>query len=322
MSSYRGESAAARAVRDAGVKPALPDEVKRSLAWSQRITRQRARNFYCGLKLTPEPKRSALYAIYAFMRSCDDLVDAEDGSDRIGEPQQAIERIEAFREQMHQVIEAPPGRGLPEGELWPGFQQVVQHYPIDPAHLDAMLDGQRLDVCRSRCKDFDQLYDYCYKVASVVGLVCISVWGYDGDVQTRKLAEYRGIAFQLTNILRDVAEDVDRDRVYLPADEMERFGYSADDLRARRGGRAFERLMTYQIERARSYYQMSATLEQHISPDCRSTSWAMTQIYQNLLDRIAERPERVLTKRVRLGGLRKAWIALQALSRGRRAREA
>ncbi|MEX0655249.1 MAG: phytoene/squalene synthase family protein [Phycisphaeraceae bacterium] len=300
----------------APARAAMTPAVRASFDHCHRVTRKHARNFYYGLKLTPEPKRSAMYAIYAFMRACDDLADDADPRQRNADD--VLARIEAYRRTMQQVLDAPLDAPLPPGAVWPAFQHVTHHYPIDPAHLHAMLDGQRCDATRDRYASFDELYQYCYKVASVVGFVCLAVWGHDGGRQAMKLAEYRGIAFQLTNMLRDVAEDAQRGRIYLPMDELERFGYPPDALLAGRADAHFDRLMVYQIERARSYYQMSATLERHIDPDCRPTSWAMCQIYEGLLDRITQQPRRVLTTRVRLSSFAKLRIALAAAYRRRR----
>lgn len=292
----------------------LTPAVRASFQHCHRVTRRCARNFYYGMKLTPEPKRSAMFAVYAMMRACDELADeAEPAATGAGGQGRAVlDRIASFRSTMQSVVDAAPGAPLPPGPAWPAFQYVMRRYPIDPAHLHAMLDGQCRDARRSRCADFDELYDYCYRVASVVGFVCLAVWGHDGQRTTAKLAEYRGVAFQLTNILRDMAEDAGRGRIYLPLDELERFGYPPEALLAGRADERFDRLMTYQIERARSYYEMSATLEQHIEPQCRPTSWAMCRIYESLLDRIERSPRRVLSERVSLSRPNKLAIALRA----------
>ena len=319
----RTERAIGAETRDASGQAVVPTPVSaQALRDSYRhcahVTRRRARNFHYGLKLTPQPKRGALYAIYAFMRACDDMADdaaANDGA------KAALDQIERFRATMQQVLDLRDGESLPNGPdaahaaLWPAFHHVMQTYPVDPQHLHAMLDGQRDDLRGRRIEHFDQLYDYCYKVASTVGLVCLSVWGYDGDSQAKKLAEYRGIAFQLTNILRDLTEDADAGRMYLPQEDLERFGVNGRDLTRRRASTGFDRLMRYQIARAESYYDLSAALERHITPNCRATSWAMTRIYRELLMRIAGRPRRVLSERIRLTRGEKSRIALRALWR-------
>ena len=295
--------------------PELTDGVRASLAHCHRVAR-RARNFYYGMKLTPEPKRSALYAIYAFMRACDDLADDAAESE---DPQIGRERIERFRRQMIDVLAGGAGAKLPDDPMWPAFVYVMRRYPIDPAHLHAMLDGQVADLFKKSYATFNEMYGYCYNVASTVGLTCVAIWGDNGERGTAKLAEYRGIALQLTNILRDVAEDAQRGRCYLPAEDLQRFevptrifkegGDFSGDLSE---AEAFDRLMRFQIERARGYYEMSRTLEQHLDPACRPTCWAMMRIYEGLLDRIAGNPRRVLSERMSLSGYQKAGIALRA----------
>ncbi len=248
-----------------------------------------------------------MYAVYATMRACDDLADDAMPS----EADSRRTRIERFRERVHAIFEDPSDRS-DEATVWRGFRHVVRTYPIEAAHLDAMLDGQLADLTTKRYETFDELYGYCYQVASVVGLICVAIWGHDGDAQVRRLAEYRGIAFQLTNILRDLAEDAGRGRVYLPMEDFRRFGCDPEDLGHGLSSTAFERMMVFQLERARNYYEISSPLEGHLSADCRATSWAMARIYRGLLDRIAADPKRVLTGRVRLSGLEKIGIAARA----------
>ena len=291
----------------------LTDRVRDSLACCHDITRRHARNFYYGLKLTPEPQRSALYAIYAFMRACDDLADDEQpGPAASSQVEQRLAQIQNFRDTMQQIIQAQPGEPLPPGKVWPAFQYVTARYRIDPALLHDMLDGQRDDLLQKQYETFDDLYNYCYKVASVVGLVCLAIWGHDGQADNAKLAEHRGIAFQLTNILRDLVEDAQRGRVYLPAQEMRRYNITAQALAQRQAEPGFDDMMNFQIQRAQDYYQRSASLEQRINPQCAPTCWAMTRIYQGLLNAIARRPRNVLKKRVRLSAVHKLAIAAQA----------
>ena len=314
-----------------------PISVSDSIAYCHQMTRDSARNFYYGLRLTPEPKRSALYVVYAFMRACDDLVDEPttphaqpSGARGCHEPtQERLARIERFRRQMQRVLirregfdaegEDPllAGRADSWANIWPGFRHVMQQYPINPDDLHAMLDGQRCDVLQTRYETFEQLYGYCYKVASVVGLVCISVWGYTGDESTRKLAEARGVALQLTNILRDVVEDAGRDRVYLPSEDLRSHGLNPDEftdhLLTGRVDARFDQMIMAQVDRARRYYEQSADLERYLDPTCRATSWAMMRIYRGLLERIARSPRRLLRGRVRLHAIEKIGIALCAL---------
>ena len=318
------------AIRDAPA-PAAPGQRQRprrapavdldtAMRYCHDLTRARAGNFYHGLKLTPEPKRSAMYAVYAFMRAADDLADtpATTAQSEIRNPKSEIKALDRFRAAMQRALDAAPDEPLPAGELWPAFKHVADTYRLDPAHLHAMLDGQRCDILHHRYDTFAELYTYCYRVASVVGLVCVSVWGYEGGPATLKLAEQRGIALQLTNILRDVAEDAARGRVYLPQEDLDRFNVDPAIFTGQRPpNAAFDRFMHFQIERARAYYRASAELERHIQPDCRATSWAMMEIYRRLLERIARRPRQVLQRRVSLGKLEKLAIACQATWRRR-----
>lgn len=293
-----------------------PRLVQRSLAHCRKVTRREARNFYYGLMLTPKAKRSALYAVYCFMRACDDLADEQAGGGAIENAEEDVTRINLFRHHMEQVVREGrfPDDDADHRPMWPAFLHVVRHHAIDIELLGAMLDAQCADLVPQRFDTFGQTYDYCFKVASTVGLVCLDVWGYTGGAVTRKLAEYRGVALQLTNMLRDLVEDGERGRIYLPAADFERFGYDQRWIIERRANEAFDRLMSFQIERARSYYRKSASLEQYLDASCRPACWAIARIYERLLDKIETRPRRVLTERVRLSAPLKLGIAARAMT--------
>lgn len=296
--------------------PPMDSITASSMAYCRDITKVHARNFYYGLKLTPGIKRDALYAIYAFMRACDDLVDQDPAQLTVdmGTPQELGHRIEQFRKQMQDVIDT--GKITPDQNtaksIWPAFNYVMQNFSIAPQLLHDMLDGQRRDLVTETFKTFDQLYDYCYKVASVVGLTCIGVWGYQGGDAVKKLAEKRGIAFQLTNIIRDVREDFQRDRVYLPAEELEQYNVEPQMFIQGFADNNFDRFIKFQLERAFAYYEESESLEDYLSKDCQSTSWAMMRIYRSLLEKIAKAPRQILVQRVRLTKWQKSRLALQA----------
>jgi phytoene synthase len=298
-----------------------------SFALCRRIARQQARNFFYGMKLTPEPKRSALYALYAWMRAADDLADAPDAPGTDGGGQSKAQMIEAFRRRTFAGADAPSGSGggdrsadepsAEEGRvsIWPAVHQTLADYPIAPKDLEDMIAGQLLDQSKTRYANFAELHDYCYKVAGTVGLTCISIWGYRGGEATRQLAVKRGVALQLTNILRDLTEDARRDRVYLPQEDLDRFGCPRDFpalLRAGQPDAAFDRLMSFQIERATEFYRDSADLERYLDAAGRSASWAIMRIYRGLLERIARDPRRILRERVHLPAWQKAAIALRA----------
>jgi 15-cis-phytoene synthase len=291
-------------------------ELRTALAECERITRTQARNFYYGLKLTPEPQRSAMFVIYAWMRAADDLADATGF-----ESEERIRRIAAFREATDRALEGRAVDGAPgaAAEVWQGLSWVASRHSLSARDFHDMLDGQLSDVGEATYEDWDSLRAFCYRVASTVGLVCIRVWGYTGE-EAPGLAVDRGIAFQLTNILRDFREDYDMGRVYLPADEMRRMELTARDLRDWSKPDLCAEFIRAQCARAEQYYRRSQPLDRLVTPSCRPTLWAMTEIYHGLLERIAARPHLVARdQRVRLSGWRKAWIALRAR---RMAREA
>jgi phytoene synthase len=282
--------------------------VARSRTYCEQLTRSQARNFYYGLKLLPEPKRSAMFTLYAYMRLVDDIADDELGSRPV---RQRIDELEAWREQTHAILD---GRSIIDDSqpLWPAFAEMASEYRM-PRHLfDDVIAGQRQDLEPEPFDTFAQLREYCYRVAGVVGLASIYIWGFEGGADTENLAIDRGIAFQLTNILRDLREDAARGRTYLPREELAVLNVSEDDLRRGDGGEAFRNLMRFQIDRAEAYYQRSRPLEQRIQQDSRSTLVAMTQIYHRLLRKVAAEPERVLRERVSLSLLSKLMIGWRA----------
>jgi phytoene synthase len=301
-----------------------------SRAFCARVTARQARNFYYGMMLTPRHKRAAMYAIYTWMRAVDDLADDD------GDNAAKRRRLEAFRGQTHAALRGgdPSAGGSDAGDryapMWPAVADALQEHRVPGPYLDAMIDGQLKDLTVTGYADFAELYDYCYQVASVVGLTCITVWGYEGGESARRLAEERGVALQLTNILRDLVEDARRNRVYLPADELAQFGFDAASFKgyllasapgsgsagaspSRRGD--FDGLMRFQLERARGYYDRTAALESFVTRSCRPTCWAMMKIYEALLRRIERHPRVVLTRRVRLSRVQKLAIAARATLR-------
>jgi phytoene synthase len=271
----------------------------RSYEYCLRVARRRAKNFYYSFVLLSRPQRRAMCAIYAFMRYCDDL------SDEPGATRAAIERWRAEME------EALAGRfsGHP---VWPAFYHTVRRFGIPHDYFREMIAGVFSDLEPRVFETFDQLYRYCYQVASVVGLTTIHIFGFDTR-SALPLAEKCGVAFQLTNILRDIREDAERGRIYLPAEDLRRFGVSADDLRAGRRNGPFERLMAFEAERARAYYNESRPLLDLIHPRSRKSLWALIAIYSRLLERIEESGFDVFRQRVRLPLWEKSWIVWRAL---------
>jgi phytoene synthase len=280
-----------------------------SRAYCEQLTKSQARNFYYGLKLLPEPKRSAMFALYAYMRLVDDIADGEDGR---GIPQRQ-EALDAWEES---TTAALVGQRAPDGHaIWPAFTDMVRRNSVPARVFRDVIAGQRQDLDSPIFDTFAQLREYCYRVAGVVGIASIYVWGFDGGDETEALAIDRGIAFQLTNVLRDLREDAARGRTYLPREELAAAGITEDDLgagSANANGERFAIFMHQQIKRAQSYYDRSAALEDRISRDSRPTLVAMTHIYHGLLKKIANNPQRVLHERVSLSPISKLRIAWRA----------
>jgi phytoene synthase len=267
----------------------------------RRVAKSRARNFYYSFVLLPKAQRNAICAIYAFMRHCDDLSDEPEA----GTPPR--EAIEAWRGELDRALEGRFG----EDPLWPAFHDTVERYKIPCAYFHEMIGGVLSDLGPRRIRTFDELYRYCYQVASVVGLTVIHIFGFKGQ-EALPLAEKCGVAFQLTNILRDVREDAGRDRVYLPAEDCQRFHVDVRDLAEGKRTDEFVDLMEFETHRARAYYNEAAPLIEMVDRHSRSSLWALIEIYSRLLGRIEQTNYDVLSRRVELSAREKIRIILKA----------
>ena len=263
-----------------------------SYAFCQRIARTRARNFYYSFLLLSREQRDAMCAIYAFMRYCDDISEGEGASH---------EAIERWRCDLDRALQGQYGENL----LWPAFHDTVQRYHIPCEYFYQMIEGVSSDLQPKQLQTFDELYRYCYQVASVVGLTIIHIFGFESP-DAVLLAEKCGIAFQLTNILRDVREDRENGRIYLPEEDIRKFGA---DL-AKHNNR-FVNLMSFEAQRARAYYDESRPLIALVHPRSRPSLWALIEIYRRLLTRIERSNFDVLEKRIRVP----TWEKLSILAR-------
>jgi phytoene synthase len=272
--------------------------LEESFQYCRQVARSRAKNFYYSFVLLKHEQRDAMCAIYAFMRYCDDL------SDEPGASRAAIERWRAA------LSDALAGRAG-DHPVWPGFVHTVETYRIPHEYFHHMIDGVASDLEPRKIATFDELYRYCYHVASVVGLTTIHIFGFRSE-DAKPLAEKCGVAFQLTNILRDIKEDAGLGRVYLPAEDLARFGVSEQQLAA---GEGVKDLLRFEAARARRYYNESLPLLELVDKHSRPSLWALIEIYSRLLDRIERSNYDVFTRRISLSTAQKSWIVARAASR-------
>jgi len=279
------------------------------------VTRRAARNFYYAFLVLPREKRDALCAVYAFMRHCDDLCDEP------GVPlAERRVRLETWRQTMQQVL---GGQATDDPVLF-ALADAQQRFSISPGLFDKLVQGTAMDLPPEDAApgailtfaDFDELHRYCYHVASVVGLVTIRIFGYR-DPAAEPLAEKCGIAFQLTNIIRDVKEDAGLGRIYLPEEDLARFGRSPEDLGpgALRNGfdpARFRPVLEFEAGRAREFYRAADQLLPLLDPDSQPAFWVLVEIYRRLLEKIAERGYNVFGEKIRMTMPQK----LAILSRG------
>ncbi len=269
-----------------------------SRQWCHDVMRTAARNFYYGMSVLPPAKRNAMFALYAYMRHIDDI--ADETVDAGSSKETAARLLEEWRAVTHSAL-AGEAASHP---MFPALIEASRRFCIPPDLLDSAIDGQLMDLQRQHYHTFEELKHYCYCVASTVGIAAVYIWGFR-DSDAIVMADDRGVAFQLTNILRDLREDFARGRVYLPQEDLRQFGV---DLSAvMRGGdtAAFVELMNFQVSRAEEYYQSSANLESMVEPDARATLRTMTGIYHGILDQIRQEPLAVLSRRVGLSSMAK-----------------
>ena len=269
-----------------------------SYAFCRRVARARAKNFFYSFLLLPKEKSDAMCAIYAFMRYCDDL------SDEPGASRDALDRWRSA------LVAALAGDFDPY-PAWPAFHDTVTRYQIPHEYFFQMIEGVTSDLEPRTFENFDRLYRYCYQVASVVGLAIIHIFHYRSP-EALPLAEKCGVAFQLTNILRDIGEDAARGRIYLPTEDLARFGVSIEDLKRGRRSPEFLRLMEFEASRARRYYEESKPLVEMVDARCRPGLRALIGIYSRLLGRIGDRNYDVFSRRVSLPAVEKYWLVLRA----------
>ena len=261
-------------------------------------------SFYYSFRFLPPAKRRAITAVYAFCREVDDVVD------ECSDPAIARAKLAWWRSEVDNLF-----AGKPQHPVGQALLPVVRDFDLAAGHFYEILDGMEMDLTQNRYPDFKTLNLYCYRVAAVVGLMSAAIFGYR-DRHTQKYAYDLGIAFQLTNIIRDVGDDARRNRIYLPLDELAQFQVTEADILQRRDSDNFRRLMAFQIERAIQHYDQAFAALPAIDRKDQRPGLVMAAIYRTLLDEIARDPGKVLTHRISLTPLRKLWLAWRAWVKG------
>ena len=289
------------------------DSVAQAYAACEMIARREAKNFYYAFRALPRPKRAAVCAVYAFMRHADDLADDEQLPREV-----RLMQSQRWLEDWHR---AAVGEST-DNPVFIALRDTQQRFAISTELLDQLVQGTMLDLTAptgstvTTYQTFDDLYRYCYFVASVVGLVCIRIFGYT-DARAESLAEQTGIAFQLTNILRDVREDAERGRVYLPLDDLKQFHLTLEQFTTRHADQRVtldERaLLAMEAGRAQEYYRAADNLLPLVAPDSRAALWVLVKIYRRLLQRIENAHYEVFAKRVSVSTGEKLWILARGL---------
>ena len=269
----------------------MATDLEQAYQHCQRVAKEHASNFYYAFRTLPARKRRAIYSVYAYCRLCDDIAD---GDLPIETKRTELARV---RQDLAAALSPePPPAPSPE---FRSLGDAARRFDIPVSYFEEVIDGVESDLTKTRFADFSELRTYCCKVASVVGLICIEIFGYR-DPKAREYAVDMGIALQLTNILRDLKEDAERDRIYIPQEDLNRFGYSEDDLMRGVVDERFRALMKFQADRARSYYEKSRPLFDLIEPESRACLRLLHTAYGAILDRIEACGFDVFSQRVGL----------------------
>lgn len=269
------------------------------------ITKQHAKTFYFASHFLPAEKRAAAYAVYAVCRISDDLVDKDSSA-----------AVAKKLSQMQQSIQAVYDGTPLSDDLLRAFRETVTTFAIPQLYFDELIAGMFMDLNNSSYEDFEALYQYCYKVAGVVGLIMLKIFGAHNPVAETH-AVHLGVAMQLTNILRDIQEDLHRGRVYLPRQELQRFGISRDRLARGTVDAAFKSFMQFQISRTRAYYARATTgISMIADRRSRFVVYAMKDLYAGILSAIEKNNYDVFCTRARVSTASKIAIALRIFLRG------
>ncbi len=256
-------------------------------------------SFYYSFMFLPEKQRLAITALYAFCREVDDIVDECHDADV------ARAKLNWWRQEIHNTFDK---ESKPNHPVCLQLVNIIEHFDLPQKHFLEIIDGMEMDLQQTRYATFSDLDLYCYRVASVVGLMAAEIFGYQ-DQKTLKYAHKLGMAFQLTNILRDVREDASLGRIYIPAEELEKFGVSENDILNHHCNDSVRRLMDFQANRAKEYYDEAFSLLPEKDRYTQRTGLIMATIYMATLNTIKTDSCQVMEKRVSLSPIRKLWLS-------------
>ena len=323
---HRGSPRAVRALYD-GVPGALPAdgrsrvslfgrgsafELRSSEQYCQELTRREARNFYWGFVALPKAKRVAIYALYSFARQVDDDVDLDpppdssNGGSMVTAASLSNDRFDRHRERLGRCL-----TGEADDPVMRVLAQVIPRYQIPGEELEALIRGVEMDLKVTRYQSWPELQSYCLLVASAVGRMCVRIFGFC-DPSALNFADDLGVAMQLANVLRDVREDLELGRVYLPQDELQRFGVSEQGLLTGDPGPGWEPLVRYQVDRAQCFFQSGLQVTELIPRRAAACVLTMAGIYRSIVEEIAQDPYLPLTRRVSLDGRAKLQVMLRS----------
>jgi len=269
-------------------------------AHCEHLTRQAASNFAWAFRLLPHDRRRALSAVYAFCRAADDIVDEP------GMPRDPAHLLARWRTELEAAY-----AGRPHHPIGVALADAIERFALPRAHFEAVIAGVEMDLKRDRYETWEELAEYCYRVAAAVGLICIEIFGYENP-SARQYAVHLGLAFQLTNILRDVGEDGLRGRIYLPRVDLRRFDCPEEDLLAGRMSEPLRQVMAFECARAGEHYGRARFLLAEEDRQSLAAAEAMRLIYEQLLRRIMFRRYDVFGPKVRLTRPEKAGLAVAA----------
>ena len=267
-------------------------------SYCRRITKERAKNFYWAILTLPKDKREAVYTIYTFARRCDDIADSSWSLSK------KREHLEQERKNLDSLYQ-----GTPRGKLYRALKKTVDQYDIPRTYFDQLIQGVEMDLTKDRYSTFEDLKIYCFRVASVVGLALIEIFGYKNS-EAKKYAIDLGLGMQLTNIIRDVAEDYDRGRIYIPKEDRDKFNCDFSEIDSDGVNSQFRKLMEYEAERAREFFRSGRKLFGYLSPRARACPAGLYGVYSKLLEKMEASGWQIWNQRTQLNTIKKVSAVL------------